>query len=69
MKLVTFETNNTDQNSNDQTQIKVSKKRKPGAGRKPIYTSRSVSFSTSIPKEAVDELREVVNTLKAKYRK
>lgn len=68
MDLVVFQNPNMDQQT-QQPQIKVARKRKPGAGRKPVYTSRSVSFSTSIPQEAVDELREMVNTLKAKYKK
>jgi hypothetical protein len=68
MELVVFQNSNINQ-ENKQPQIKVAKKRKPGAGRKTIYTSRSVSFSTSVPQEAINELKEIVDTLKAKYKK
>jgi hypothetical protein len=69
MELVTFE-NQSEQSTQENTTLVITKKkRKPGAGRKSIYTSKSVSFSASIPTDAIGELKEFVNNLKNKYRK
>lgn len=51
------------------TTIATKRKRKPGAGRKQLYTSKCVTYATSMPSEALDELKVFVTALKAKYKK
>lgn len=43
--------------------------RKPGAGRKMLYTSKSVAYATSIPVEAKQEVDEFIKSIRLKYKK
>jgi hypothetical protein len=67
MELVTFES--------QQQEIKTSLVRTPSVntknkkrGRKQIYTSKSVPFNTSIPEEAVSEVKNAIESIKKKYK-
>jgi len=53
----------------EESSPKIKKKRKAGGGRKPIYTSKSKTFTTSIPENAIPELKSFLTTLKNKHKK
>ena len=70
MELVTFQ--EQDQQTlitAASTVVTAKKPRKPGGGRKQIYTSKCVPYNTSMPSEALEELNIFVKALKAKYKK
>jgi len=70
MELVTFqEQEQTTQMTAASTVVTAKKIRKPGGGRKQIYTSKCVPYNTSIPSEALEELNIFIKALKAKYKK
>ena len=47
----------------------IIKKRKAGSGRKQIYTSKAVTFTTSIPGESLEEVKLFITAVKNKYKK
>ena len=49
--------------------VKAVKKRKAGAGRKQVYTSKCVPFTSSIPAEAIEEVKLFITAVRHKYRK
>lgn len=70
MELVTFqEQEQSTPITTASTVVTAKKPRKPGGGRKQIYTSRCVPYNTSIPSEALEELNIFIKALKAKYKK
>lgn len=70
MELVTFqEQEQSTPITTASTVVTAKKTRKPGGGRKQIYTSKCVPYNTSIPSEALEELNIFIKALKAKYKK
>ena len=49
--------------------VKTVKKRKAGAGRKQVYTSKCVPFTSSIPAEAIEEVKLFITAVRNKYKK
>lgn len=47
----------------------IAKKRKAGAGRKQVYTSKCVPFTSSIPAEAIEEVKLFITAVRNKYKK
>lgn len=70
MELVTFQEQEQSRPITTASTVVTAKKpRKPGGGRKQIYTSKCVPYNTSIPSEALEELNIFIKALKAKYKK